>query len=211
MTPWAVLLEIVRQLRRGRGLAGAVDADDQDRLRPVGQRADRRARRRRQQRDWIAARVTSTTSSAVGRSAPGLQRRQDLLGQRHAEVGADQRFLQFIPIDRPAGELLEEGFEKADSHLVRSFKPMRVAKLKREIPLNIRRAVLKAPGGHCRRRWERRHPPAAVRSGRVRSSLTRSRMPLTKRLLSSVPKRLAISMASLIDTTGGMSWRWSIS
>ena len=30
-------------------------------------------------------------------------------------------------------------------------------------------------------------------------------MPLTNRLLSSVPKRLAISMASLMDTTGGMS------
>ena len=42
MTLWRLRLEIMRQLGRGGRLAGAVDADDEDRLGLVGQRADRR-------------------------------------------------------------------------------------------------------------------------------------------------------------------------
>ena len=48
---------------------------------------------------------------------------------------------------------------------------------------------------------------AASRNGRLRSSFTRSRMPLTKRPESGPPKVFASSMASLMETTGGMSSR----
>ena len=50
-----------------------------------------------------------------------------------------------------------------------------------------------------------------MRAGRISSPLILSRMPFTNLPLSSVENFLAMSTASLMLTTGGMSSRWSIS
>ena len=67
----------------------------------------------------ISSRVTSPTISAVMRCPPAARvwrMSRDFERQRHAEVGADEAFLQFVPVHRPTGELLDERFEKAEGH-----------------------------------------------------------------------------------------------
>ena len=83
-----------------------------------------------------------------------------------------------------AGEFLNDGFEESDG---------------RHDSISISGIVRFSKLCVCRR----------VRAGRDRiqrrTPCSRSRMPFTKRPESSEPKRLAISMASLMQTTGGTS------
>ena len=149
----------------------------------------------------MAARVTSATSSAVTPSprACNVLMISNVSGTpRSARMSVSSSSSQST--GRPVN-FWTRFLKKTDGH------EGKLSPLKPNPSQTTRAKCHAAPGVHDSGAW----PLAAVRRGRVRSSLTRSRMPLTKRLLSSVPKRFAISMASLIDTTGGMSCRWSIS
>ncbi len=62
----------------------------------------------------ISACVTSLMSLEVMAVvwARSCKRGDDAQADRNAEIGADERFLQFIPIDGLAGKFLNERFEK---------------------------------------------------------------------------------------------------
>src|SRR5947207_15977548 len=122
-----------------------------------------------------------------------LQRFDDARRHRHTEIGSDERFLQLIPVDRFAGKLLRESLKEfhRDEGVNRESRFVN-----RCNALTLQRITALF---------------TASRAGRSRSLRTRSRMPFTKRPDSAPPKVFASSMASLIETTGGMSSRKSIS
>ncbi len=114
MTAVAGRLEIIGQLGGAGGLAGAVDADDEDRLGLGGQRPDRLGRAGQERHDGRAGDLGHILGGDA--LAARLQGLDDFQRQRHAEIGADERFLKLVPIHRAAGELLDEILEKTDSH-----------------------------------------------------------------------------------------------
>ena len=96
----APLLEQVRQLADRRRLAGAVDADDQRDLRMAWPRRSVGRRRRRSAR--ISCLTRSRRLGAL--RGPVLDRRDDAIGRRDADVGRNQQLLERldrIDVDRP--------------------------------------------------------------------------------------------------------------
>lgn len=110
----ALLLEEAGELGRGGGFAGAIDADDEDDLRLGGEGAQHEVVAREDFEDLFAG----DFDHGLGRHflLPRLERLQDGGGHRHAEIGADEGLLELVPIDRPAGEFLDEGFEETEGH-----------------------------------------------------------------------------------------------
>src|SRR5260221_148216 len=103
-----------------------------------------------------------------------------------ADIRTNQSLFQLIPINGLTGKAIAKIFKETKS------------------PKSFRELLQHAELNYL-------FPLRAVRSGRLRSSFTRSNTPLTNFPDSSVPNFLAISIASLIATTGGTSSENSIS
>ena len=86
-----MLAELLRELADRRRLAGAVDADDEDHARL---RADVQRRRLAEQlRDLLRERLAE-----IAELAAGLEPANELGGGAHADVAADQRLLEPLPV-----------------------------------------------------------------------------------------------------------------
>ena len=138
-----LLEEQVGELGDRRRLAGAVDADDEDHLRPR-EGVDLEAA------SATGARIFSSSSATISRTAYSLRPRSNrspasrtriLAGGRRAEIGGDQRLLDLVErllverglgeqageiVAEPVGGLAEAGREPLEpgrSSLMRAFRP----------------------------------------------------------------------------------------
>ena len=89
-------LHQVRQLGGGRGLAGAVDADDRDDRQPAGRFAQLGLVRGQAFFHLAPRDGEHIQARAALRFVGLLDRADDLAGHGHAEVGGDQRGFQFL-------------------------------------------------------------------------------------------------------------------
>ena len=100
--------EIAREFRCRCCFAGSVHADNQNHSRSVGRSTNRRRIARQNARDLFAHRFDYVADSQQSPSLAFLKRFDDAHCHRHAEVGADERFFELVPVNRFAGELLGE-------------------------------------------------------------------------------------------------------
>ena len=104
--------EVVREFGRRRCLAGSVHADDQNHGRFAGRSTNWRRIARQNARDLFAHRFDYVADSEQGPRLAFLERLDDSQCHRDAEIGADERFFELIPIDRLACELVCERLKK---------------------------------------------------------------------------------------------------
>ncbi len=117
----SILLEKMCQFRCGGRFPGTIDADHQDHLRPVGQRPEFRIG------DWedLFNVGSSDVDNVSGRNLclALLKVFNDSERHRHANIGANQGFLELIPVDRLAAEPFYQVFEKFECHAFNSSGP----------------------------------------------------------------------------------------
>ena len=110
----SILLEKMRQFRRGGSFPGPIDADHQDHLRPVRQRPEFRIG------DWenLFNVGSSDLDNVSGRNLrlALLKVLNDSERHRHTNIRADQGFFEFVPVDRLAAEAFYQVFEKFECH-----------------------------------------------------------------------------------------------
>ena len=98
----------MRELRGRGGLARSVHADDQKHLWFRRQRRNRHRSDRQNSPDFFARDFRDSAAVMVDTLRAFLERLDDPQCHRHAEIGPDERFLEFVPIDRLAGKFLNE-------------------------------------------------------------------------------------------------------
>src|SRR5438067_9329024 len=102
----------MRQLRGRRRFTGTVDTDDQN-YSWVGRQGTNRWRIDRQNAaDFFACYFADIICGNPRERIALLQTLHDPQSHGHADIGANQRFLEFVPIDRFAGESVDDVLEK---------------------------------------------------------------------------------------------------
>src|SRR4030095_6326884 len=198
----ACVHEIARKFRRRCCFAGSIHADNQNHGRFAGRSTDWRRIAWQNARDLFAHRFNYLADSQQSPRLAFLKRFDDAHCHRHAEVSADERFFELVPINWFAGELLGQSFEKFHDVI-----PSEVEEYRRTT-LRLFRGILRLRSAQddsastsdaCRF--------TASRAGLSKSFRIRSRIPFTNRPESAPPYAFASSIASLMETTGGMSSR----
>ena len=108
----SILPQIVGEFRGRCRLARTVDANDQDDFRFFGKGKNRFRMFWQNAQQFFARDFDDVVDPQQRPCFAVLQLLQNSRGDRHADIGADERFFELVPIDWFAGECLGERFEK---------------------------------------------------------------------------------------------------
>jgi hypothetical protein len=110
----AVRFEPVGHFCGGRCLPGAIDSHDEDCFRFRGKGCNWRRSEGQDFQDFPSANFSG--GFGVNFASALAQRVKDAQGHRHAEVGAHERFFQFVPVHWLGGELCDKISQEPERH-----------------------------------------------------------------------------------------------